>query len=459
MSQQVIIRRSGIPGPGSDVLDPLVLQAQAAAAAAADSAEEAEEILSTALTSKGVITDTSNIDLVDPGFYVLGTNTNRPAGTFPSGYDSEEIGFLASMTSLTRTIQVLTTTSGTQFWFRFITIGGAAADWLPLVNSFYKGTLTTSGSNVDNLTAEGSYVITSAVSGTLPAGFQSYGILEVQGFGNFWLHRLTAIRPGLPPVEYVRTKTVAYGLTDWNNSESGLPLSGKTIVFMGDSITQGSGSPSEQYPAYVAALTGATVVNLAIGGTQMANHLTAPNYSPFSWCNFAEAIVSGDWLTQDTAAPLIGGQAPAKLALAKSINFDQVYMVVVAFGMNDMGNGVALGSPTSTDNDEFYGAMNNGTALMFQEFPTLRIGMICPYDRLENGSGGSMAGMIEPYVDAIIERCQRPFCSPYLDLYRTYNINQWTAAARLDNLFLHPKNAAEYSRLGDAVSGWLIGTI
>lgn len=119
-------------------------------------------------------------------------------------------------------------------------------------------------------------------------------------------------------------------------------LEGKTIVNFGDSIFGNYKSPDD-ISTMIADKTGATVYNVGFGSAQMSENSTA-KYEPFGMKNLADAITTGDWTTQD--AVIDSGNAPTAykrcLPTLKSIDFNTVDIITIAYGTNDFKQGKSL---------------------------------------------------------------------------------------------------------------------
>lgn len=119
-------------------------------------------------------------------------------------------------------------------------------------------------------------------------------------------------------------------------------LKGKTIVNFGDSIFGNYKSPVD-ISSMIATETAATVHNVGFGSAQMSEN-SAAKYEPFGMKNLADAITTGDWTTQD--AVINSGNAPTAyqrcLPTLKSIDFNSVDIITIAYGTNDFKNGKSL---------------------------------------------------------------------------------------------------------------------
>ncbi len=170
-------------------------------------------------------------------------------------------------------------------------------------------------------------------------------------------------------------------------------LEGKKVVFLGDSITQGSGAscPENCFVSVFGRISGAEAVNLGVGGTRIAKCSAEPSY-------------------------------PEYYALrAERIPADADYIAVFG-GTNDYGHGDApMGRPDDFRDDTFYGALNNLATKLLREHPDARIVFFTPTHRLEenryvNERGVRNVAGLADYVDAV-KLVARKYSIPVLDLY------------------------------------------
>ena len=114
----------------------------------------------------------------------------------------------------------------------------------------------------------------------------------------------------------------------------------KTIVNFGDSIFGNTRAP-EDISTYIANQTGATVYNVGFGGCRMGEH--AENWDCFSMYRLADAITTSNWSLQDNAINDTEWNEPSyfddSLELLKSIDFNTVDIITIAYGTNDFTSG------------------------------------------------------------------------------------------------------------------------
>lgn len=410
-----------------------------------------------------------NMDSIDLDYGSYMTSTNVTTGTLPDV--TTTYGILSVMSRKNYISQMFFQMGGTGKVYVRSYNNFAFSAWSELAKisdiKLYKGTYVGTENNIDTLKTEGVYLLNKTSSGTYPSGATgTYGLLVVQGSSNFITQEYIQVQANAENIVW-RRNLASTTITAWKqyaykdyvdtsieNLRNSIivtvnpPLSGKKIVFMGDSIVEGKATID--IVSVVAGRTGATCTNIGIGGTQMANHVAVPDYNPFSFCNLATAFVTNDWSTQE-ASTLTGIQE--RVTLMKSLDLSAIDVLVVMYGHNDRSNGVSVGDGTSVSNDEFYGAMKNGVNQLWTKYSNLQIILIAPYDRIINFQNENVSGTIKPYVNAIIEY-GNTLCVPVLNLYNTSGINSYTTGSYLEDN-LHPKIPTGYDYLGKKIGGWL----
>lgn len=157
-------------------------------------------------------------------------------------------------------------------------------------------------------------------------------------------------------------------------------LEGKVVVNFGDSIF-GKRRPPEDISTKLAELTGATVYNCGFGGCHMSNHW-ATTYNAFSMCNLADAIVTGNWTTQnnaiaDTSSNAVPSYFAEALEILKGLDFEDVDIVTIAYGTNDFTNGDVLENANNLyDVESYSGALRHSVETLLTTYPHLKI-FIC----------------------------------------------------------------------------------
>ncbi len=176
-----------------------------------------------------------------------------------------------------------------------------------------------------------------------------------------------------------------------------MELKNKKVVFLGDSITEGTGA-SEHALCYVerfAAMTGAEVVNYGIGGTRFARR-REPHENPRFDQDFCGRYDKMD---------------------------DDADIVVVFGGTNDFGTGdAALGTIADRTNDTFYGACHLLVQKLYEKYPKATVVLMTPLHRLSedevlyNELGVRRVGPLRVYVQALRDIAEF-YGLPLVDLF------------------------------------------
>ena len=202
-----------------------------------------------------------------------------------------------------------------------------------------------------------------------------------------------------------------------------MELTGKTIVFLGDSITEGHGtsSPDAVYWRVLENLSGARCLGFGIGGTRIAPN-RVPSPDPRHDLYFASRV--------DDLPP-------------------EADVVAVFGGTNDFGHGDApMGSMASRDGGTFYGALHDLFTRLLEKYPSALIVALTPLhrcgedDRSFNERGVRRQSDLAGYVDAILE-VSAWYGIPVLDLFRTSGIQPNLPVLRKRYMpdGLHPNDA------------------
>lgn len=214
-----------------------------------------------------------------------------------------------------------------------------------------------------------------------------------------------------------------------------MELSGKKILFLGDSITYGAGvaDPNNVFPARIARMTGAVTRNYGISGTRIARQRKPSNDQ---WDqNFCDRVEKMD--------------ADADI-------------VVVFGGTNDYGHGDApFGSDICRTPDTFCGALHTLYTKLIEKYPTAVIAVLTPLHRLNEGGhevnelGVPNGRPLSDYV-AAIRHVAEEYSLPVLDLYAGGGIQPSIDAQRaaLCPDGLHP-NDAGHERLARRIIAFL----
>ena len=162
-------------------------------------------------------------------------------------------------------------------------------------------------------------------------------------------------------------------------------LKGKVIVNFGDSIF-GNKRPPHDISTALAEVTGATVHNLGFGGCRMSCHVR--EWAAFSMYRIADAITTRDFSIQDAVdveakSKDVTDEMPIYFlesrALLKSLDFNQVDIVTIAYGSNDYTARKKIDNPENPfDVDTFQGALRYSIKTLHQTYPHLKIFVCSP---------------------------------------------------------------------------------
>lgn len=172
-----------------------------------------------------------------------------------------------------------------------------------------------------------------------------------------------------------------------------MELKGKTVNFLGDSITEGVGASSveNRYVEVFAQLTGAKINNYGISGTRIAKN-KVPSDNPMYDHDFLQRF---DGMDEDAD------------------------MVVVFGGTNDYGIGDAkMGEKESRDPYTFYGACRILMEGLLERYCGKPIVFMTPLKRAYGNDPviNKLGHSLYEYVE-IIKELAREYSIPVLDLY------------------------------------------
>lgn len=213
------------------------------------------------------------------------------------------------------------------------------------------------------------------------------------------------------------------------------PLVNKKIVCFGDSIFgnfRDTNLDDVSIPKMVEKRTFASVYNCGFGGCRMAEH-PIPYWDAFGMHSIADSIASGDWSVQEQAIKdgiSAGAGYPFEayfaesLNVLKSINFDDIDIIVIAYGTNDFS-----GNVTET---QFKTALSHSIETILAAFPHLKILVVSPMwrwyesetvyidsDTKTNSNGNTLV----EFVDWCKSETNK-YHLPYVDTYRNLGINK-----------------------------------
>ena len=219
--------------------------------------------------------------------------------------------------------------------------------------------------------------------------------------------------------------------SDLENGMPPLPLVGKKIVCFGDSIT---GLYRAGWPLKLQEITGAITYNVGFGGCRMSVISGDGGTNPFSMAKLADAIISGDWTEQENS-PLYSGNVTirASLDLLKTIDFDTIDCILIAYGTNEFGR-----LPMDNENDPedittYAGAYRYALHKLMEEYPQLTVVALTPiYRKLASWDGEdsdthvnpTYGGKLTDNVNTLIS-VSNELKVKCIDLYHTMSVNKY----------------------------------
>lgn len=234
-------------------------------------------------------------------------------------------------------------------------------------------------------------------------------------------------------------------------------LDGKKVVVFGDSII-GMTRDQTSVPAYAAAYTGAEVYNVGFGGCRMSVH-PSNGYAAFSMWALADAVATGDYTTQDAQAPNGSDYFPEQVALLKSINFNDIDMIVIHYGTNDFAGNVVIDNASDDDDTTtLCGALRYSLRKLQTAYPKIHIFISAPIYRMWDSTGAedytnSNGKKLRDFCMALMEVAS-DFNCPIIDGYKALGINNINDSAFSTN----GTHLNDYGRkvLGEYIGGNLI---
>ncbi len=316
-----------------------------------------------------------------------------------------------------------------------------------LADNFMTKPNLANGVDLNNIALEGRYLgLNTSTHANLPIGFEGKSFfLDVRAYGTsggFYLQKIIEYGNVRNWKErFIYPNGSVYG--EWTGNGGSITSSrfaGKVIVCFGDSITENSPTTGS-YTTYLERL-GATVINVGIGGTHMANHQnTAAGqvYDKLCMYQIANAINTGDFTALETAAQTLaaeyGDDNISIIARLKAIDWTSVDYIIMFYGQNDFSSGVVpIGTPTDADGTTFNGAINYTIDKISSVYPKIKISFATPFWRARILSGDGKDSDLHAnvngdylidFADALIERGQAHKL-PVKDLYRESGINKYT---------------------------------
>ena len=169
-----------------------------------------------------------------------------------------------------------------------------------------------------------------------------------------------------------------------NNSK----LKYKTIVCFGDSITEFSGTDGRKYTDWLEQNTGATVINVGIGGTQYrVRSNTDTGYAGLDIYNMVKAACTQDFSIVETAAEEIKNTSSDNnieiIERLKNIDWNNVDIVTFFAGTNDWHNNGGNTENEFNKFDKLYtlGAIRSIIKMLCETYKHIKIFVFTPIIR------------------------------------------------------------------------------
>lgn len=206
---------------------------------------------------------------------------------------------------------------------------------------------------------------------------------------------------------------------------------GKNFVFFGDSIiafganTGGIGS----IPDYMAQYCGGNWFNFALGGTTLGAYRSdgEAGYDAFTLGEWADSVGTGDFTKQEAGIAEGAGFSSETLTIAKTLEWDSVDTIFIAFGTND----IAYGNEVGTTSDS---AQKNGTICASLKYAINTMLAARPFAKIV------VMGVIYRYADGIstakimeVNEAMKEICNSmgirFADMFAamTLNVNNRTS--------------------------------
>ena len=242
------------------------------------------------------------------------------------------------------------------------------------------------------------------------------------------------------------------------------PLSGKTVVMLGDSITQlprtGTNTIGLGIVEYFAEITGATVIRGAIGGSHLRSRRIVTNVSDIVDVNYAKAtmdisMIVQQLIAQDFTLAKAGQQWLKNNNLAdvyvdtilsdlESVDLANVDVLTILGGTNDYANNVELDSVDSTDRMLENGAWNYMLEALATNYPNLSVVVFTPIVKKPDGVWcEDVTNTIDLYLHDYAKCNQdaaKRFQYPSCDLFYELGVNKYNFYTYITQDNTHPTN-------------------
>lgn len=230
---------------------------------------------------------------------------------------------------------------------------------------------------------------------------------------------------------------------------------GKTIVCLGDSLTQGIGALENPYTKTLAKILKANVINAGIGGAMFNGGVQSDFF------RVAQNIVDRNFTVLNKHIDELCDIYPeftelkGNMAEMQELDFNSVDMIVLSYGTNDWNSGVSL--------DTIEAALKQGVKTLLSAFPHLRFYVFTPCyrdgfgdNKTENSNTyrNPQTNLLLEEVGDHIETVCGKLGIPCKNMYRNSNINEFNRDIYLsDNTH---RNARGYELLGQQYAKFIL---
>ena len=198
------------------------------------------------------------------------------------------------------------------------------------------------------------------------------------------------------------------------------------ILVLGDSIMGEDNDVTEP----LSALSGANVINGAVGGTRATNRGGSDNFQYFDGVNLIQALCTNTWTDQETAVEALKTSYPwfpAKLETLESVDMSDIDMILFNWATNDYTGGVAMADIVS--------AHNTIINTIQTYYPSIRIVVVSPIWRYfdteqDNKNADNFAynvNTLKEISNAIIDNAHDKRITVF-DAYKNMPLNYKTAS-------------------------------
>ena len=219
-----------------------------------------------------------------------------------------------------------------------------------------------------------------------------------------------------------------------------LPLSGKKVMILGDSIFEFTDEDEKGVTDYFGEYSLADTLKGAIGGTrlvQRATPVSTPStttqaYAALDICNIVKAWSEAEYTKQDAAVEYLDRYAE-EIATLKANPISGVDYVIIGGGTNDITNESPIGTETDSDFTTLWGSFNEMVNLLLTANPKLKIFFASPIvgyrasartDANWDDNYVYSSGKTKPQYIELFSQMAGKSHIPYLDLYFTAGVNQ-----------------------------------